>query len=159
MPFHLTASIVVELFNDPLGDARVVIHSPFGGRVNGPWGLALTGALRERLGVDVEVETNDNGILLRLLDTEAEFPLDLMTGLSAVEAQGNYPAGIAQFSGLWFPLPAECGTRTAAAGYWTRESERRIGCSVYARVICCRSCVTLMISPSLQKLTAIACRM
>ncbi len=80
-------TIVVELFDDPLGDARVVIHSPFGGRVNGPWGLALTGALRQRVGVEVEVETNDNGILLRLLDSDAEFPLDLMTGLQAAEAR------------------------------------------------------------------------
>ena len=80
-------TLVVELFDDPLGDARVVIHSPFGGRVNGPWGLALSGALRQRLGVDVEVETNDNGILLRLLDTDADFPLDLMTSMNASEAR------------------------------------------------------------------------
>ncbi|MDF1513622.1 MAG: hypothetical protein P1S60_07420, partial [Anaerolineae bacterium] len=76
-----------EFFNDPLGDARVVIHSPFGGRVNGPWGLALTGALRQRMGVDVEVETNDNGILLRLLDTDADFPLDIITDLGSTEAR------------------------------------------------------------------------
>lgn len=79
--------ILVEVFDDALGDPRLVIHSPFGGRVNGPWGLALASALRERAGIQIEVETNDDGILLRLLDTEAEFPLDIVTGIGPAEAR------------------------------------------------------------------------
>ncbi len=80
-------SILVEVFTDPLGDPRMVVHSPFGGRVNGPWGLALAGALRERAGINIEVETNDDGILLRLLDSEAEFPLDVVTEMGPDEAR------------------------------------------------------------------------
>ncbi|MBL7201755.1 MAG: DEAD/DEAH box helicase [Anaerolineae bacterium] len=80
-------TILVEVFEDALGDPRLVIHSPFGGRVNGPWALALAGALRERTGIEVEVQTNDDGILLRLLDAEAEFPLDLVTALGPTEAR------------------------------------------------------------------------
>jgi ATP-dependent Lhr-like helicase len=80
-------TILVEVFEDALGDPRLVVHSPFGGRVNGPWGLALSGALRERTGLQVEVQTNDDGILLRLLDAEAEFPLDLVTDMGPAEAR------------------------------------------------------------------------
>jgi ATP-dependent Lhr-like helicase len=80
-------TILVEVFEDALGDPRIVIHSPYGGRVNGPWGLALAGALRERTGIEIEVQTNDDGILLRLLDSEAEFPLDLVTGMGPGEAR------------------------------------------------------------------------
>lgn len=80
-------SILVEVFTDPLGDPRMVVHSPFGGRVNGPWGLALAGALRERANINIEVETNDDGILLRLLDSEAEFPLDVVTAMGPAEAR------------------------------------------------------------------------
>ncbi len=80
-------AILVEVFVDPLGDPRLVVHSPFGGRVNGPWGLALAGAFRERTGVEIEVETNDDGILLRLLDSEAEFPLDVVTDMGPTEAR------------------------------------------------------------------------
>ncbi|MGC9393403.1 MAG: DEAD/DEAH box helicase [Anaerolineae bacterium] len=80
-------SVLVEVFDDALGDPRMVVHSPFGGRVNGPWGLALAGALRERTGVNIEVETNDDGILLRLLDSEAEFPLDVVTEMGPQEAR------------------------------------------------------------------------
>jgi len=79
-------TILVELFEDALGDPRLVLHSPFGGRVNGPWGLALASALRERTGIEIEVQTNDDGILLRLLDAEAEFPLDLVTEIGPREA-------------------------------------------------------------------------
>ncbi|MCJ7548315.1 MAG: DEAD/DEAH box helicase [Anaerolineae bacterium] len=80
-------TVVVEVFEDALGDPRMVIHSPFGGRVNGPWALALAGALRERTGVEIEVQTNDDGILLRLLDAEAEFPLDVVTDMTPAEAR------------------------------------------------------------------------
>jgi ATP-dependent Lhr-like helicase len=80
-------TILVERFADALGDIRVVIHSPFGGRVNGSWGLALAGALRERVGLEVEVQTNDDGILFRLLDSESEFPLDLVVDMGPAEAR------------------------------------------------------------------------
>jgi ATP-dependent Lhr-like helicase len=58
-------TLLVEVFDDALGDPRLVIQSPFGGRVNGLWGIALAGALRERTGVEVEVQSNDDGILFR----------------------------------------------------------------------------------------------
>jgi ATP-dependent Lhr-like helicase len=80
-------TILVEVFQDALGDPRLVIHSPFGGRVNGPWGLALAGALREHTGIEIELQTNDDGILFRLLDAEAEFPLDLVTEMGPTEAR------------------------------------------------------------------------
>ncbi len=80
-------TVLVEVFDDALGDPRLVVHSPFGGRVNGPWGLALAGALRERTGVQVEVQTNDDGILLRFPEADADFPLDIVGGLGPAEAR------------------------------------------------------------------------
>ncbi len=86
-------TILVEVFEDSLGDPRLVIHSPFGGRVNGPWGLALASALREQAGIEIEVQTNDDGVLMRLLDAgqgdeqAGPFPLDLITGLGPQEAR------------------------------------------------------------------------
>ena len=43
-------TIVVERFRDELGDWRVVLLTPFGGRVHAPWALAIGARLRERLG-------------------------------------------------------------------------------------------------------------
>ncbi len=67
-------TIVVERFRDELGDWRVVIHSPYGARVHAPWALAVAGRLRERYGVDVQAMHSDDGIVLRLPDTDDEPP-------------------------------------------------------------------------------------
>ena len=42
--------IVVERFRDELGDWRLVLLTPFGGRVHAPWSLALEARLGEKLG-------------------------------------------------------------------------------------------------------------
>ncbi len=63
-------TILVERFRDELGDWRLAIHSPFGAQVNQPWSLALTARLREAYGVDVQSMHSDDGIVLRLPETE-----------------------------------------------------------------------------------------
>ena len=80
-------AVVAELFEDALGDPRMVVHSSFGGRVNGPWGLVLAAALRERSGVDVEIQSGDDGILLRFREGEGEFPMDLVAAIGPEEAR------------------------------------------------------------------------
>jgi ATP-dependent Lhr-like helicase len=61
-------AILVERFRDELGDWRLVVHSPFGAQVNGPWALAIAARLRERRGVEVSAASADDGIVLRLPD-------------------------------------------------------------------------------------------
>ncbi|MGA9856742.1 MAG: DEAD/DEAH box helicase, partial [Solirubrobacteraceae bacterium] len=65
-------TILVERFRDELGDWRLVVHSPFGAPVNAPWALAIAARLRERYGLDVASMHSDDGIVLRLPDTDAE---------------------------------------------------------------------------------------
>ena len=60
--------IVVERFRDELGDWRLVILTPFGGRVHAPWSLALEARLGERLGREVQTIWSDDGIAIRLPD-------------------------------------------------------------------------------------------
>jgi ATP-dependent Lhr-like helicase len=67
-------TVLVERFRDELGDWRLVVHSPFGAQVNAPWGLALVARLRERYGVDVQSMHSDDGIVLRLPETDGEPP-------------------------------------------------------------------------------------
>ncbi|MBI4610055.1 MAG: DEAD/DEAH box helicase [Candidatus Rokubacteria bacterium] len=55
---------VVESFPDDLGGRQVMLHSVFGMRVNGAWGLALREELRRRYGLLPEVSHVDDGILL-----------------------------------------------------------------------------------------------
>ncbi|HSR30970.1 MAG TPA: DEAD/DEAH box helicase, partial [Anaerolineae bacterium] len=80
-------TIIAELFTDPLGDLRLVIHSCLGARVNSPWALALAQAFREAMGVLPEVMVSDDGILFRFLETDQEPPLDLIREMGPVEAR------------------------------------------------------------------------
>ncbi|HKC20696.1 MAG TPA: DEAD/DEAH box helicase, partial [Candidatus Dormibacteraeota bacterium] len=64
-------TIVVERFRDEVGDWRVCVHTPFGGRVHAPLALALEARLQERLGVDVRALWTDDGIALQLPEVES----------------------------------------------------------------------------------------
>jgi ATP-dependent Lhr-like helicase len=69
-------TIVVERFRDEIGDWRLCVLTPFGGRVHAPWALALAARLRESLGLEVNSIWSDDGIALHLPDAEAPPPLD-----------------------------------------------------------------------------------
>jgi ATP-dependent Lhr-like helicase len=64
-------TLVVERFRDELGDWRLVLHSPYGALVHAPWALAITARLRERYGVDAQAVHADDGIVLRIPDTDS----------------------------------------------------------------------------------------
>jgi ATP-dependent Lhr-like helicase len=79
--------LVLEHFRDEVGSVRMVLHAPFGGRVNAPWGMALARRARERLGIEVQVQTTDDGLMLRLPDLGAHPPLDIIRALGVEEAE------------------------------------------------------------------------
>ncbi|MBD0289876.1 MAG: DEAD/DEAH box helicase [Thermoleophilia bacterium] len=64
-------TVVVERFRDEIGDWRVCILTPFGGRVHAPWSLALAARLRDALGLEVNAIWSDDGIALHLPDADA----------------------------------------------------------------------------------------
>ncbi len=67
-------TLVVERFRDELGDWRVVLHSPYGMPVHAPWALAVAARIRDRLGVDGAAMAGDDGIVVRIPDTDADPP-------------------------------------------------------------------------------------
>jgi ATP-dependent Lhr-like helicase len=67
-------TLLVERFRDELGDWRVILHSPYGLRVNGPLALAVGRRLAERYGIDEKPTASDDGIVMRLPDTDATDP-------------------------------------------------------------------------------------
>jgi ATP-dependent Lhr-like helicase len=82
-------TILVERFRDELGDWRVAIHSPFGAQVNQPWSLALAARLRETYGVDVQAMHADDGIVLRLPETE-----EVPSGAAVIFEPGEMEAAV-----------------------------------------------------------------
>ncbi len=80
-------TIVVETFRDETGAVRIVIHAAYGGRVNAPWGMALAQRVRDTVGTEPQVQTTDDGIMLRLPDLGMTAPISEVMGLSAAEAE------------------------------------------------------------------------
>jgi len=67
-------TLLVERFRDELGDWRIVLHSPYGAQVHAPWALAVGVRLRERHGVDAQAVSGDDGIVLRVPETDMDPP-------------------------------------------------------------------------------------
>ena len=63
-------TIVVERFRDEIGDWRVCILSPYGGRVHAAWGLALSARIREEYGLESDAIWSDDGIIVHLPDAD-----------------------------------------------------------------------------------------
>ncbi len=79
-------TVVIERFRDEIGDWRVCILTPFGGRVHAPWAMAITGRLRESLGIDAQSIWSDDGIAIHFPDADGPPPTaDLMVDPAEVE--------------------------------------------------------------------------
>lgn len=63
-------SIVVERFVDEIGDHRVVVLSPFGGRVHAGWGTAVLSQLQAESAGDVDLVWSDDGMVFRIPETD-----------------------------------------------------------------------------------------
>jgi ATP-dependent helicase Lhr and Lhr-like helicase len=67
-------TVIFERFRDELGDWRVCVHCPLGTGVLSPWALAVERAARERYGMEVQATATNDGMVLRVPDTESEPP-------------------------------------------------------------------------------------
>ena len=63
-------TIVVERFRDEIGDWRLCVLSPYGGRVHAAWALALSARLRDELGLESDAIWSDDGIIVHLPDAD-----------------------------------------------------------------------------------------
>ncbi len=64
-------TIVVERVLDELGDWRVCVLTPFGGKIHAPWSMAAAAQVRNELAIDVETMWSDDGFIVRFPDTDA----------------------------------------------------------------------------------------
>ena len=63
-------TIVVERFRDEIGDWRLCVLSPYGGRVHAAWGLALSARIRDEYGLESDAIWSDDGIIVHLPDAD-----------------------------------------------------------------------------------------
>ena len=71
-------TIVVERFRDEIGDWRLCVLSPFGGRVHAAWALALSAKIRDEAGLESDAIWSDDGIIVHLPDADEPPGADLV---------------------------------------------------------------------------------
>ena len=68
------STIIAERFFDEGGGMQLVIHAPFGGRVNKAWGLALRKRFCRGFNFELQAAATDNGLNIALAEQHS-FPL------------------------------------------------------------------------------------
>jgi ATP-dependent Lhr-like helicase len=63
-------TLVAERFRDEIGDWRLCVLSPYGGRVHAAWALALSARIRDRFGLEADAIWSDDGIIVHLPDAD-----------------------------------------------------------------------------------------
>ena len=71
-------TIVVERFRDEIGDWRLCVLSPFGGRVHSAWALALSARIRDEHSLESDAIWSDDGIIVHLPDADEPPSADLL---------------------------------------------------------------------------------
>ncbi|HTW85452.1 MAG TPA: DEAD/DEAH box helicase [Candidatus Sulfotelmatobacter sp.] len=70
-------TLVAERFFDEGGGMQLILHTPFGARINRAWGLALRKKFCRSFNLELQAAATDNGLVLSLTDQHA-FPLDVV---------------------------------------------------------------------------------
>ena len=71
-------TVVVERFQDEIGDWRICILSPFGTPVHAPWAMAIERRLMDQFDIPVESMWGDDGIVIRLPESAVELPIEAL---------------------------------------------------------------------------------
>ena len=71
-------TVVIERFRDEIGDWRLCVLTPFGGRVHAAWSLALSARIRDERGLEADAIWSDDGIIVHLPDADEPPGADLV---------------------------------------------------------------------------------
>ncbi len=117
-------TVIAERFFDEGGGMQLVIHAPFGGRINKAWGLSLRKRFCVGFNFELQAAATDNGLNIALAEQHS-FPLgDVFRFLAGGYGAADSGAGGAGFSDLCdaLALGREPGAGAAAFSEWQESS-------------------------------------
>jgi ATP-dependent Lhr-like helicase len=139
-------TLIVEQFRDEMGSVRVVVHAPFGGRVNAPWGMALASRVRDWLAdqgpscetgeLRAQVTTTDGRHHAPAAESPRLASVAVLRDLTAGDADvACSPGGRSSLFGARFrPNAARC----LLPAWQSRAGACRCGSSASGGGCCCR---------------------
>lgn len=86
LPTH--RRIVIERFFDEAGDSHIVVHSPFGTRINRAWGLALRKRFCRKFNFELQAAATDDAILFSLSKTHSFALAEVFSYIKVEAARG-----------------------------------------------------------------------
>jgi ATP-dependent Lhr-like helicase len=79
--------VIAEITIDGGGNPLLVLHAPFGARVNGAWAIAMSAALEQHYQTQFQYSFDDDGMLIRLPDTTEPPPLEKLFAISPSQVE------------------------------------------------------------------------
>jgi len=79
--------VIAETTIDSGGNPLLMLHAPFGARVNGAWAIAMTAFLEQQYQTQFQYSFDDDGILIRLPETTEPLPLEKLFHLTASQVE------------------------------------------------------------------------
>ena len=76
-------TVIAERFFDEAGGMQLVLHAPFGARINRAWGLALRKRFCRSFNLELQAAATDDGIVISLAEQHS-FPLEAVFRFLAV---------------------------------------------------------------------------
>ncbi len=121
-------TVVIERFRDEIGDWRLCVLTPFGGRVHAAWALALSARIREELGLEADAIWSDDGIIVHLPDADEPPGADLVL-IEPDELEDRVVGRAGLQRAVRLALPRERRAAPCSSRARTRASARRCGSS------------------------------
>ena len=114
-------TIIAERFFDEGGGMQLIIHAPFGGRINKAWGLALRKRFCRSFNFELQAAATDNGLNIALAEQHS-FPLaDVFHFLQRRNRAAGSGAGRAGFADLRHALALGRQSRPGVAALSGRQ--------------------------------------
>ncbi|HEY3129770.1 MAG TPA: DEAD/DEAH box helicase [Acidobacteriota bacterium] len=138
--------VIAERFFDESGGMQLVLHAPFGGRINRAWGLALRKRFCRSFDFELQASANDDGINLSL-GPQHSFPLEEILqflnshGVEEVLTQAVLPSPIFATRWRWnltrsLALLRFAGGRRVPAPLQRMQSDDMLAAIFPAQVMC-----------------------
>ena len=119
--------VVIERFFDETGGMQLVVHAPFGGRINRAFGLALRKRICRSFDFELQAAANDDAVVLSL-GPQHSFPLSRPSTrmLGALGGRrGALPGGARASPHVHRALALEPGARARGAALSRRQAATR----------------------------------
>ena len=118
-------TVVIERFRDEIGDWRLCVLTPFGGRVHAAWSLALSARIRDERGLEADAIWSDDGIIVHLPDADEPPGADLVL-IEPDELEDRVVAELGVERAVRLALPRERGAIPADPARLPRQAHAAV---------------------------------